>query len=224
MILVKIRRHLRHTGIVVVSVPEDGNALMGRFGPARLSPSDRGYLVPDEQVDALLRFLARHDVRVLDERDAPVTDTAPAKYDPLPECSSCGVPVARRLVDDLRDCPHCGIPWRPYRFDLDPLMRPTDTADDAPAALGHARFLEARAQFARLPKPDVAAVAAARAVRCPWCHASPGTPCTVAGTGRPLTITAAHPSRHTSAGVGPPPILTDDLTARRDLLRAAGDA
>lgn len=231
MILIKIRRHLRHDGMVVISVPEEGNPLMGRFGPARLSPSDRGYLLADDQVDALQRFLARHpDVRVLDERD--VTEPAPVgqlPYVPLPECADCGHPVDRDQADTLDFCPRCGEPWVAYQAptwtpDRGP-QDPRQAAAEAAAALDRLSRGVQAARTAlgprRMPPADAAATAAARRVRCPWCGAEPGVGCYVLGTGRPLTITAAHPARHEAAGVGTPRIVTDELAARRTARKLA---
>ena len=36
-------------------------------------------------------------------------------------------------------------------------------------------------------------------VGCPWCHANPGQPCTLQGTGQRLTKSRFHPSRTTAA-------------------------
>lgn len=221
MIIIKIRRHPRLPNVAVVAVPEDGNALMGRFGPARLSPPDRGYLVPDDQVDALKRLLTRHDARVIDTRDETLAEIGPLPYDPLPECAACGEPTARDLAETYLTCPACEAPWTAYQPATWTPVRDTPGDPEAAAAAALERLARgvraARAVLGprQLPPADAADVAVARALRCPWCNAPPYVSCTVAGSGRPLTLTAAHPSRHTAAGVGPPRIDLDQVLARR---------
>lgn len=230
MILVKIRRHPRLDGVAVVAVPADGNAIMGRFGAARLSPPDRGYLVPDEHVEALKRLLGHHECRVIDSRDEALPEIGPLPYDPLPECAACGHPVARDLAETYVNCPACAAPWvvhQPERWE--PTGGPADPEAGAAAALERlARGLRrARAELgpSMVPPADAAASAAARAVRCPWCGVPPLAPCVNAATGQTLTISSAHPARHEAAGVGAPLVARGALAARRSQpgQRAAGE-
>lgn len=113
--IIRIRRHPANPATAVLACGADANALMGRFGPARLSPADHGYLLAEAAVPDLLRFLTHHGVTALDERgEAP--DESRAKFTgPLPQCGNpdCGLPAPRKAAAVLRFCPACGRPWAP---------------------------------------------------------------------------------------------------------------
>lgn len=110
--IIRIRRHPAHPATVILGCGADANALMGRFGPARLSPADHGYLLAEAAVPDLLRFLTHHDVTAIDERGEAPDESRPKFTGPLPECEACGQPASRQAAATLRVCPACGAPWR----------------------------------------------------------------------------------------------------------------
>ncbi|MFJ4009419.1 hypothetical protein [Streptomyces sp. NPDC090026] len=47
-------------------------------------------------------------------------------------------------------------------------------------------------------------------IRCAWCHAPAGEPCTVPATGRPLPARASHTTRHTDHAATQKPTTAQD--------------
>lgn len=86
-------------------------------------------------------------------------------------------------------------------------MRPdAGTRDPHRAVLG-ANLVRAVNGF-RPPSP-------ANVVRCPWCEASRGNACVVAGTGKRLMHVPAHHARYRAAGLEPPEIDPDLVAEAR---------
>lgn len=148
--------------------------------------------------------------------------TAHIGSEPLPECSACHLPVARRDAERLEECPNCAKSWVPNMLEAVDVEEQMALGEHAPARLGKARFADVRARMTRrIPTPDDPDLLKRTcAVACPWCQAKPGVGCTVPGSGRdvinpktkkvigrdpdrPLTHATAHPARHTAAGSGP---------------------
>jgi hypothetical protein len=120
-----IRGHPSDPDLVVVQCGEDGNAVMGRLGSARLVPQFRGYVVAAAHLPQLRKLVDRAGGTLTDGRHGDRGDTGTTP-DPLPECADCGTPRRRnRVTADgtvtpvpaPRFCPDCGAPWvdRHYR-------------------------------------------------------------------------------------------------------------
>lgn len=200
MIIFSIHAHPAVAGAILIRCGPDGNVILGRLLPGAFSPELRGYVAAASRLEAIAAELARKGCSLVDERGAEGVGNLPGNrppYDPLPECSTCAMPVARERIDDLAECPACGSPWIPFRFER---VR-VDTQDETHSGIGQARFRETRAHLGLIP-PDALdeAGAAARSVTCPWCNARPGIGCVSPATGTPLRLTSAHPSRYVAAG------------------------
>jgi hypothetical protein len=128
MTIVRITNHPNLPAIVLVHTPPDlAHEVMGPYQPARYSKAQRAYLLGEEHLEQFERHLARHDVRLADERRA---DGGPEKISgPLPECDHCGQVVRRAASPAF--CPACGREWNPAtlrRRSLDMAPRGTCSA------------------------------------------------------------------------------------------------
>lgn len=65
---IAVLRDHRDPEIVALKIPPDMPQLMLTFGPATWSPDSRAYLMEASAIGVLRRHLARHGVRVVDER------------------------------------------------------------------------------------------------------------------------------------------------------------
>ncbi len=114
--IVRIGTHPRQAGIVLVHTPPElAHDVMGPFQPARWSPPAGAYLLGVEHLETFARHLARHDVRLVDERDTTGTDQREKFTGPLPECANpdCRQPANRTAAATMAHCPACGHPWKP---------------------------------------------------------------------------------------------------------------
>lgn len=241
MIIFLIADHPGGPGLIVIKVDgREGNALMGRYGPALLSRQHGGYVLDAARLGQFTQFAEREGARVVDERSGlgkQRADTAGAQ--PLPECANCGQPRRGHLgtcrvigcVDPGHvlapppTCSDCGHPWVDRRFGIDPPTSPPKPWIAVRPELGEIADAAKARQLATLTRglertrqalgirPRKSADEAALAILCPWCAARPGQPCSVLATGRILRITAGHPARYAAAGVEPPDIDSEALRA-----------
>jgi hypothetical protein len=117
MQLATLRLHPTDPNLVILAVPADLNSTIGRFEPARLSTQHKGYLVHNDHLDALGRFLALQNVAVADERAlASQPTTTPAAWTRRPnmvlKCFACGYtqrdgPYGTCQAEECGNCNTC---------------------------------------------------------------------------------------------------------------------
>lgn len=106
-----IRAHEDDPQLVRLDVPVQCNAMLGRFGPARLSRSPRGaYVLGLAHLSEFTTWARREGLVLVDER--ATTDAVAGTWRtqrPPAECSRCGQAGSRRFPP--RYCPTCGQGW-----------------------------------------------------------------------------------------------------------------
>lgn len=108
----RLTDHPRDGAFALLHIGPAHAATMGRFAPARWSADLKAFILHIDQADAIVRYLAIHDVAVADDRGRP--DDSDRPHGPLPECAICQQP-ARRDHEPER-CPNCGEPWTSVVF------------------------------------------------------------------------------------------------------------
>jgi len=106
----RLTRHPRDETSALLNIGPAHAKTMGLFAPARWASDLKAYLVNDENVDSLIRFLALQGVHVTDDRSRGGGDA----LGPLPECANCGQPAKRDREPE--HCPDCGKPWQSVVF------------------------------------------------------------------------------------------------------------
>jgi hypothetical protein len=113
--VIRVRRHDRHGGLVLLDSAPQLAETMGRFPAARYVGHRRGaYELPTALLGDLEAFARVHDVLLIDDRDAPEPAASSTRVvghaRPVPECAACGQPARRDRQPD--HCPACGATWR----------------------------------------------------------------------------------------------------------------
>jgi hypothetical protein len=113
--LVTLRADPRDTAVIYLCTDPSMSIVMGGFGPARYvgnTPPVKGasYAIATDDLPRFRVYCTNRSVRLLDEREIAAPRVRPPWAErPLPECTSCGQPVARGVVPSF--CPNCGAPW-----------------------------------------------------------------------------------------------------------------
>lgn len=125
MTTITIHQHPTDEDSILIRCGEDGNAIMGRIGMARLSAEHRAYVLAGEHLPRLRKIADNANVHILDQRGNHGATPTGHAANPLPECTSCGVPRKRNRVDDDGNvteipapayCSACAAPWVDHHY------------------------------------------------------------------------------------------------------------
>jgi hypothetical protein len=113
--LITIEPHPDDETLVCLNVPQELNEAFGKFGPARLDPHLRRYVLGNDMIGALHKFLGgnkRLDAKAVDQRSVGSSAKGPRL---LPvECAHCHQPA--RTTWQPKVCPACGLAWKPQPY------------------------------------------------------------------------------------------------------------
>lgn len=103
-------------GVIYLGTDPSMAPIMGGFGPARYMRNapvkGASYVIESDDLPRFIVYCANRSVRVVDRRETepePVRRRPAWAERPLPECRSCGQPVARGVSPSF--CPNCGATW-----------------------------------------------------------------------------------------------------------------